>query len=412
MISDKAVNEEISRCINQLLIKEPFFAHMLSGIVRVITFQIPTLAVGLRDNQITLFINSDFFIKVLKGEKQRIAVLKHEVLHLVFKHLFRTADFKDMQIMNLAADLVVNQYINNKDLPAGAITLKTFSTLRLQAHQTIKYYYDELEQVRNVTHSALREPDSKLKEMFDAAYGKVNIGDHSAWGMDSSGDSIQEYVPSRGSAVEKQLDNRIVNCINKSPDRGRGYLPGEIVEAIQIIEKDINPSVDWKRALRLFASITRKTTVKRTVKRVSRRFGTRPGVRIKKESGWKLAVVVDTSGSIHSKELLSFMNEIDFIYSCGAEILIIQADAKVHSIKKYSKNYSFQAEGRGGTDFNPALEFINSYKTKFQGVIYFTDGCATAPSIICKYKLLYVIVGDNSGEHLMGQGRVIKLNLD
>ena len=33
----KDIDSEISRCIIKLLIKEPFYAHFLSGIVRIIT---------------------------------------------------------------------------------------------------------------------------------------------------------------------------------------------------------------------------------------------------------------------------------------------------------------------------------------------------------------------------------------
>ncbi len=48
-----------------MLIKEPFYAHLLSGVVRIYTDEIPTAAVGIKDNYIALFINTDFFLKEL-----------------------------------------------------------------------------------------------------------------------------------------------------------------------------------------------------------------------------------------------------------------------------------------------------------------------------------------------------------
>jgi hypothetical protein len=46
------------------------------------------------------------------NDSERIAVLKHETLHLVFKHLFRNRKYcTNSFLYNIAADLVVNQYI-------------------------------------------------------------------------------------------------------------------------------------------------------------------------------------------------------------------------------------------------------------------------------------------------------------
>jgi predicted metal-dependent peptidase len=412
MSSNQKANEELSHCVNQLLIKEPFFAHMLSGLVRVFTNRIPTIAVGFKDNQIALFVNADFYTKELKGIKQKVAVLKHEVLHLVFRHLFRQSDFADLKLLNLAADIVINQFISSNDLPDGAITLQIFNSVNLRENETLEYYYAELQKIKDGKYEQLTDSDVSPKALLDAVYGRENLGNHSLWCKNTIGESLQEYMPGRDSAAEKQLAKKIMDSLGKLPNRGRGYLPGEVVEEIEMLEKRLKSKLDWKKALRLFASGTRSTKVYRTIKRESKRFGTRPGVKIKREPGWKLAVVIDTSGSVHNRELEAFMHEIRNIHNRGAEILIIQADARVQTAQKFTKNYSFQAEGRGGTDFNPALEFINESKTKYAGVIYFTDGGASAPEVKCKYKILYVIVGSDSGQHLLESGKVIKLNWD
>ena len=66
-MSTKSVNDEISRCIIQeMLISEPYYAHFLSGIVRNVTTQIPTAAVGLNNTKVTLYINENFSLKNLQ----------------------------------------------------------------------------------------------------------------------------------------------------------------------------------------------------------------------------------------------------------------------------------------------------------------------------------------------------------
>ena len=56
--------------------------------MRIYTDEIDTAAVGFQDNCIALYINPDFFAKQLKGISQRVAVVKHETLHLVFNICF------------------------------------------------------------------------------------------------------------------------------------------------------------------------------------------------------------------------------------------------------------------------------------------------------------------------------------
>ena len=60
-MSVKNINDEISRCIIQMLVSEPFYAHLLSGIVRVVTNDIPTAAVGLNNTKVTLYVMKSFF---------------------------------------------------------------------------------------------------------------------------------------------------------------------------------------------------------------------------------------------------------------------------------------------------------------------------------------------------------------
>ena len=88
-----------------MLVNEPFYAHFLSGIVRKVTNEIPTAAVGLNNTSVTLYVNENFFLKELTTFSSRVAVIKHETLHILFKHLFRL-DLKkyDRRLFNIAAD--------------------------------------------------------------------------------------------------------------------------------------------------------------------------------------------------------------------------------------------------------------------------------------------------------------------
>jgi predicted metal-dependent peptidase len=137
--------EELGRCVIQLLLKEPFYAHVLSGLVRCAEDGFPTAGVGLREGRLELIINPGFFLEFLTTREERVAVLKHEVLHLVMQHPFRmaTSDLHPM-LYNVAADLVVNQLVAPWPLPEGAVELSKFPHLSLPPDKTTEWYYDAL----------------------------------------------------------------------------------------------------------------------------------------------------------------------------------------------------------------------------------------------------------------------------
>jgi len=389
------IEQEISRCVNQLLLKEPFFSHILSGTTRSITTKTPTAAVGIGDGHILLMVNADFFLNELKTVSQRIAVLKHETLHLVFKHLFRELKNKDHELINLAADIVVNQYIGDWELPKTAVTLNTFPDLELSPGQTIEYYYERLAALKGIISSGKNNDKSKhpiSQKALEQLYGASRHSDHSIW--------MDEKSLFNPAGLRELLENQVLNAAARSPEKSYGTLPGEIRQAIEMIREQRKPKVDWKQQLRLFASSHGKTYVTHTMKRISKRFGTRPGIRIRRKN--RVVVVIDTSGSISAETLEAFIAEVEGIRRSGAEITIIEADCKVQNVYPYSPRKKIVVNGRGGTDFNPAFAYINSGKSgSFDACIYLTDGRAAEPDIRPRAPILWILSSDgNNGDHL------------
>ena len=400
--NEASIEDEISRCVNQLLLKEPFFSHILSGTVRTITDQIPTAAVGIRDGCILLMINEGFFLNELKSKTQRIAVLKHETLHLIFKHLFRNLIKKDPELMNIAADIVVNQYIGEWELPETAITLDTFPDMELDAEQSMEYYYERLSELKAKMDTGKKNGKSKYPESqkaFDSLYGNERHGDHSKW--------VDESDLKSQPGLKEILENQLINAASRTSSKSYGTLPGEIKRAIDTIVESRKPKLDWKRQLRLFASSHGKTYVSQTMKRISKRYGTRPGIRIKRLN--RIVVVIDTSGSIDNETLMLFLAEIEGIRRTGAEITVIESDCEVQNVYSYRRGKEISMKGGGGTDFDPAFEYINSRKSGlFDACVYLTDGYAPEPNIKPRTSLLWVLTPDGDDkDHLKWGRRVV-----
>ncbi len=421
----KDVYEEISRSIVRLLLKEPFYGHLFSGLIRNITEEIPTLAVGMTNSMPALYINPVFFTKKLKAE-ERISVIKHEVLHLVFKHVLRFVESKyDIELYNIAADLVVNQFIAPWKLPDSAVTIEKFQDLKMEKNQTIKYYYNKLLQFakkssllgmiegsnslegipKSESNSSINSDSNASVKTLEDIYGKERHSSHCYWGKGTNGNKLSQLEEQ---IAEVNIDKQILRSWNRVSIKDWGTIPGSIKELIQIIIESNQPKVDWRRTLRIFSSSSRKTRIDYTIKRISKRYGTRPGIKIKKL--WRMVVAVDVSGSIDNKSIELFFNEIKSMWKSGATITVIECDAKVQKVYEFNGKYPEEIKGRGGTVFDPVFDYINQNRmVRFDGCIYLTDGYADEPKNKPHCRLLWVVTPDGKiGDHLKW-GRVVKL---
>ncbi len=118
---------------------------------------------------------------------------------------------------------------------------------------------------------------------------------------------------------------------------------------------------------------------------------------------------IDTSGSVSNSELMEFMNEIQHIYKTGVDVTIIQCDTTIRSIEAYKGENNIKVHGRGGTEFDPVLEYYNANLRKYTSLVYFTDGECTA-DVKPKAPVLWVL-SEQSHMNDSLPGKVIKLEL-
>jgi len=375
-----------------MLLKEPFYAHFLSGIIREVTDKVPTAAVGFKSGKIALYVNENFFLKELRSMTERVAVIKHETLHIIFKHLFRMkTKTYDNQLFNIAADIVVNQLIAPWKLPDSAVTLETFPELKLPKDKSVEWYYENLK--KNAS------KDSEYKKRLMEISEQGTHSDHKMWG-ENENFSME--------VVETEVDRMIIQAKDRTPIKDYGTIPLGIKSLIQSIIEKRNPQIDWKRALKLFSSTSRRTRVYHTMKRFSKRFGTRPGIKIKRFQ--KLAVAIDTSGSINIDDFNTFFSEIHSMWKFGAEVDVLECDADVQKKYSYRGRTPEFVHGGGGTLFDPVFEYIISNRfERYDGCIYLTDGYAPEPKIKPPCKVFWCITKDGKvGPHLKF-GRVVKM---
>lgn len=92
----------IPQAVRKLLIREPFYGLFLLSLDKKFDDSIDTACVKRKGINTELLINYDFW-KSLSDECE-LAILTHEVNHIVFKHLFMQKDFSNKKHFNIAAD--------------------------------------------------------------------------------------------------------------------------------------------------------------------------------------------------------------------------------------------------------------------------------------------------------------------
>lgn len=385
--------ESLSKVSKDLLLKEPYYGFFLLQLNKIWdSKRVPTAGVSKNGINYQLCINEEFWESL--SEQHRIGLLKHELLHIAFGHLTIYFKFSDKKLANIAMDMEINQYIDKEYLPEGGIDIDNYEDLNLDRKAGCRYYYDKLKQLKD-----------KKEKNGTCGHGGIDnllesdVDDHPTW----------EEFEDLTEAEEKLLDKQIQRVLKEAQDqtiKKRGYVPGEI-EGLIKIDEVVPPKFDWRNYIKRFTGVSTKVFTKKIRRKENRKFPDNPGLKVKMRQ--RMLLAIDTSGSVNEEELKEFMNEIYYIYKCGVDVTIIQCDVDIKSIEKYDGKLELGVVGRGGTNFDPVLEYFNENQRTFTSLIYFTDGeCDT--TVKPKGNVLWVLSGQ-SHMHENLPGKVIKLEL-
>jgi predicted metal-dependent peptidase len=368
------VRKELIKVIINIARHKEFYGHIVQQLEKVWVrgeHRIQTAAVGRFPGErfIKMWVNTDFFGSIFSDNSREQAriyisnVLEHELVHLVFGHLF--LHFEDKTRGSVAVDCVVNGILNPQDnkkiLPVGCVHPAHY---KLPLDKSAMWYY---------TH--LRDNPKYIQQCKSGAFGMGGVfshilSGHAAW------DDIKD------DPVSQEFAKDIIRKSKELCGKQYGKIPGAVQQQIEELLRRKKSIVPWGRVLRMFCASAQESILDYTVKKVSKRYGTRPGTR--KGDVLKLAVCLDTSGSISDEQLVLFWNEIRWVWKNGVDIWIYECDAKIseRSPFRFNGKWDGKVHGRGGTDLEPPLKECEG---KYDALIYFTD--FYAPVITTQYRI-------------------------
>lgn len=406
--------------IKKMLIEEPYYGFLLTTIERryVDKTVIPTLAVCFdKKMNAQLLVNKEFFEK--HSDEEKLALLKHEMLHLAFKHLVMSESFPDKNLFNIAADLEVNSYVDN--LPKSALFAVDFGFDKGEG--TMQYYKKLMNQVSyqqdstpgvldanhhegesgiNPSPSSIpvdpsqdteeQPPDISDGNALKLPDGKNVIDDHSVWEVGT--DQTERELAS------EMINSRLLQAAEAV--KNRGTVPNELQSIIAELQKPLERVFDWRKMLRRFIGNAYDERKKSSRRKESRRFSGSCGSKHLKRTC--LCVGIDTSASVSDKELHEFVSELTYMYKAGTDIYILECDAAIHKEYWFKPGCIKGITGRGGTDFDPVVDFYKENYKKFDSLVYFTDGEAPYDHLrIPQNNMLWVISSNGSPGNYPGK---------
>jgi predicted metal-dependent peptidase len=382
-----------ARCKIQIL--HPWYGTFCTRIDWIERPEIKTVGVAFKKGgKVNCYYNKEFCNNLTIDEM--IAVIIHEIEHIVRLHPDRSIGPTDEHhvINNIAQDWLINgtrSHKNIDNLPEcgmfipgnnmcdqdtelwNNIDISFFDTDH-SSEEVAKWIVDnsKIKKINNNIFNgwALLLKNNKILhiELHD---------NHEIWAeSDASKDEIRQTV------------KEIVNSTNKAA----GNAPGHLEEYIKQIQSS---KIHYAHLLRnlIGRSIGQKRKTFARLNRKNQQFGIKG---TSSHGGNKLTIMVDTSGSMYTKILEIVFGEIESI-SQKFKITLIEFDSIVQKVREYKKGdwRTIAITGRGGTNFNCVLDYIEHNNLVANVNLILSDGQCSIPEER-DYSVIWAIVGSEN----------------
>lgn len=362
----------------------PYVSAVLFALrlVRLPVEVMPTMAV---DDGWRLYYSDDF---ILAQEPEQLAtVLLHEAMHCLNQHRKRFDALHQAErlhpLWNYAADAAINETLDDSDMPWPDVEPVRYESMKqygvLPQMSTEAAYFALLDAVDSSEQLTIDVPDC----------GSVSGGKSRHYELPGA-DPISPRVREE---QQDSIRDRVAHDIVEH-SKYRGNVPGGLLRWAESI---LHPRVNWREAL--------ASKIRRDLAMVSGRRDysyLRPSRRqeamrligssvllpaMRQPAAPRIAVVVDTSGSIADRELRDFAAELIGItrasgVSSGVAVIPCDAEAyPVHRVRSRSDVEALSFPGGGGTDMRVGAAAAAEIKPTPHILVIFTDGETPWPDV-------------------------------
>jgi predicted metal-dependent peptidase len=407
------VEDKLSRARTQLLLNQPFFGTLCLRLKLVPTPSFPTMATDGR----RLFYNPAFVEKLTPAELE--GVVAHETMHCALAHHCRRG-VRGAQIWNQAADYAINPILigNGITLPKDALVNPAFADLGAEEiYARLPKQGQDFTQAQPPQQSSAQtggagsggvapgqRPQTTPQQMpqlsqpkAGQASGLPGMSDQSfparAGGFGEVLDAVgEDDRPASPAELSRQIHEWAIRTEQAlCSAKACGHLPSGIERPL---EEARQSEQDWRAILRDFIAATNPSDYRWTPP--NRRFVSSglylPSV--ERSGVGEIVIVVDTSGSIGTKELEQFAGEVTAISNEAQPELVhvVYCDAAVQSAEEFgpSEPIKLLPKGGAGTNFVPPFRWVEENGIPLKCLIYLTDLCCNSFPDPPDYPVLWV----------------------
>ena len=369
----------------------PFFAYLTMYLDFRESEELPTM--GVNKNGVLYF--NPKFVETLT-DKDIMFVLAHEVMHVVFEHVDRKGK-REPEVWNIACDIKVNDLLmnngltmdkddylhsnRNNEFAINGIMIR--DTDKKTAEQIYEELYKSLPQMPSVSIDMIDDDEQNQKDKDGKGNGKSK--DNNLKGAGGKDEPMYDW---------KQI---LVDAFERAKQKGNA--PAGID---RFVENLFEPKLKWNILLQ--KSVAGVIPFESTWRKPNKK-GIASGVYLPstlKNDFLDVFVGIDTSGSIGSEDLKTFVSELVGLLRSNVRITCISADSEIHSVIKLTRFnmndlLSESFAGGGGTSHIPVFEYAKKHKGKHKMLILFTDGYTDYPdSNDTGCDVVWVIVNNNN----------------
>lgn len=328
--------------------------------------------------------------------------LKAEVVRIILKHPYQRQPYNPRRdVMRLSSDLTLCDNLEGMDT-IGLEPPRIFDFPRDQAFE--QYYSLMAGQVMQLEQDA--DGDGVPLDMDLPGKGSGE--------SDNLTDSLLNADAGASLWEEDELMSEKVNHEIETAQRTNqwGSLSGDLKA---LIESTLISKQNFRAILSQFRASILSTKRHLTRMRPNRRYGF-DAMGSQYAYSTRLLVAVDVSGSVPDEDIKKFLAVINRFFKQGIESIdVIEFDSKITTEKPIALKQatgSIRVSGRGGTNFQPAIDFYYEHE-EYDGLVFLTDGYAPVPKLPDdkRHKPLAWILTTNGGneENLKPFGPVVRI---
>ena len=398
------IEQSISRLKIDLVRKRPFYGVILMKLNEI---KESSSTYIMSTDGSSIYYNKKYMENL--NEAERNFYLLHQLYHCIFMHPSRMIN-KDIKIANIAADFLVNYYIDIEknefkkagiiiSVPKDAYMIKD-EKYKLELNKlSFEQLYEKIYNQKENKISATPQQITKNNNSNGNNSSTLNIYGNN---IDLNKIKSDLILPKNIEKTSSNMRRIIQESIITSKVYGSkliGDMPGSLIRRITEL---IGTRVPWYKYLRRYLSniMQDDTSFDTPDKNHIYRKMILPGPYEDENYIEDILFLIDTSGSISEEDLNNFLFQAYNIckdFEANGKVIFFDSIVQdVFDINKENLN-NLPLYGGEGTDVNVALKYVKDKKLKYSCILVLTDGYFNSPQVFLR-NVIWCLTEDGTEE--------------